>query len=80
MEELICLVHFYINTLSFLYSLRLPGGPLAPPLNPPVVSKVISFTDKSDMIGIVHLIQCYYRGTERNLEPRNYTASYCSYS
>ena len=33
------LVHFYINTLSFLYSLRLAGGgaiaPLAP-LNPPL--------------------------------------------
>ena len=40
MQELICLLHFYINALSFLYSLRLPGGgaiaPLTPPLNPPL--------------------------------------------
>ena len=29
------LVNFYINTLSFLYSLRLPGGGAIAPLAPP---------------------------------------------
>ena len=41
MQELICLVHFYITTLTLQYSLRVQGGgysPLAPPLNPPLMT------------------------------------------
>ena len=57
-------MHFYINTLSFLYSLRLPGGGYSPPSPPKsataMIVKSVSYSEKCVLVAVCVEAQIHF--------------------